>query len=455
MRILWNDILAWRSLEQEFRASGVSQVQVKFLTRNHNSKNQIAGLGNDLAALGHLFPGPVTTHEPYSKKPKAGPPIYRTSLPWVWFTEYGMAPAPETKLIYYPQYPEIRLSGFLDSSPRSPKELLAPSADPESRGQEEGRCLIFGPGNHRHVYAAIVSRHSPAAAYLSQFNDGRGRLVTLSLRQDQATTRDILFRELRRIHEKQWIEAYRLQSDGSRVGCDAPNCHGVTLESELGITANGLALPDYLDWEIKAHRVSHLDAHLSSRITLLTPNPDSGEAKEKGTSWLTQAYGKLDATSSRWDLSGIHIAGKIHPKTNLEFGLVGFDAITKSIVDDGYVYFRDPEKQLDLGRWSFAKLLTHWQTKHAKAVFVPCITTDSRPRTYSYGTKVHVGEGTSFLHFLSAIANGSVVLDPGLNSKATGKDTWKPHTRYQFRSSLTKAGALYKKFEKVDLQMPD
>lgn len=141
----------------------------------------------------------------------------------------------------------------------------------------------------------------------------------------------------------------------------------------------------------------------------------------------------------------------MHPKTGLEFGLVGFDAATKTITNDGYLYFRDPQQDLDLGRWSFAKLLTHWQNKHAKAVFVPCITTTAKPREYSYGTKVHVGEGTSFRHFLAAIANGSVVLDPGLNSKITDTATWKPHTRYQFRSSLTQAGDLYRSFEKVDL----
>lgn len=448
---LWNDVVTWDGLEQRFKDQGVSHVEVKFLSRNHNSKNQIAGLGGDLAALGHLFPGPVTFHQPSSTKPKAGKPIYRTSLPWVWFHQGGLSPAPETKLIYYPQYPELRLSGFLDDSTHSPKELLALTTDPDSRGQEEGRCLVFGPGKDRKVYAAVVSKHSEAAKYLAQFNTGRGRLVPLSLRKDEATTREVLFRELRKIHDKQWIEAYKLQRDGTRLPCDAPNCHGVTLESELGITANGLALPDYLDWEVKAHRVSHLKAHLSSRITLLTPNPDSGEAKDKGTTWLTQTYGNLHVTGTRWDLSGIHKAGHVHPKTGLEFGLVGFDAATKTITDDGYLYFRDPQQDLDLGRWSFAKLLTHWQNKHAKAVFVPCITTTTKPREYSYGTKVHVGEGTSFRHFLAAIANGSVILDPGLNSKTTDTATWKSHTRYQFRSSLTQAGDLYRSFEKVDL----
>lgn len=136
---------------------------------------------------------------------------------------------------------------------------------------------------NRKGYAAVVSRHSPAAQYLAQFNNGRGRLVPPSLREDETSTREVLFRELRKIHDEQWIEAYRLQPEGTRLACDAPNCHGVTLESELGITANGLAQPDYLDWEVKAHRVGHLNAHLSSRIILLTPNPDSGEAKDKDT----------------------------------------------------------------------------------------------------------------------------------------------------------------------------
>ncbi|MHA7157750.1 MvaI/BcnI family restriction endonuclease [Glutamicibacter endophyticus] len=443
--------MTWDRLEQLFRDRGVSHVEVKFLSRNHNSKNQIAGLGGDLAALGHLFQGPVTNHQPRSGKPKAGKPIYRTYLPWVWLHESGVSPAPETKLIYYPQYPEVRLSGFLEDSPHSPKELLAFSSDPASRGQEVGRCLVFGPAKDRKVYAAVVSRYSPAAKYLEAFNDGRGRLVPLSLREDKANTREVLFRELRRIHDKQWIEAYRLQRDGTHLAYEAPNAHGVTLESELGITANGLAQPDYLDWEIKAHRVKHLNAHLSSRITLLTPNPDGGEAKDKGTTWLTQTYGKLDSSRKRWDLSGIHKSGQVHPKTQLEFGIVGFDATTKTIVDDGYLYFRDPQRELDLGRWSFAKLLTHWQTKHSKAIFVPCIANETKPRKYSFGTKIHVGEGTSFLHFLNAIANGSVVLDPGLNTKMTEANTWKHHTRYQFRSSLGNARDLYKSFEKVDL----
>lgn len=447
---LWNDSVAWENLSQRLSDLGVKQVHIKYLSRNHNSKNQIAGLGSDLSALGHLHPSEVTMHQPTSRKPKAGPPIYRTFLPWVWLSETGLSPAPETKLIYYPQYPELRLSGFLDSSPNAPRELLAFSSAPESRGQEDGRVLIFGSSSDQKVYAAVVSAYSPAAAYLAPFNSGLGKLVSLKLGSEE-TSKDILFRELRAIHEKDQITAYRLHPDGSRSSCNAPNCHGVTLESELGIVANGLAQPDFLDWEIKAHRVKHLNSHLSSRITLLTPNPDSGEVKERGTTWLTQTYGNLSATGERWDLSGILKAGDLHEKTGLMFGMEGFDAETRKITSDGFLYLRDPATDTALGQWSFAKLLTHWQTKHAKAVFVPCVMHSEKPRVYQYGTKVHVGEGTSFIHFLNAVATKSVVLDPGLNTKLQADGSWKAHTRYQFRSSLSQASSLYRSFEKVDL----
>lgn len=72
---LWNDRVTWEGLEQRFRNQGVNLIQVKFLTPNHNSKNQIAGLGSDMTTLSHLFPGPVSSHRPSSGKPKAGAPI--------------------------------------------------------------------------------------------------------------------------------------------------------------------------------------------------------------------------------------------------------------------------------------------------------------------------------------------------------------------------------------------
>jgi hypothetical protein len=450
---LWNDRVTWAELEQRLGDAGVGQVQLKFLSTY--AKNQIAGLGSDLAALGHLYPGPVTSRRPASRKPKAGPPIFQTSLPWVWLTERGLAPAPETKLIYYPQYPEIRLSGYLDSSPGSPAELLSHSTDPLSRSKEKGRCLIFGPGRDRKVYAAVVSGSSPAASYLEQFRNPRGRLVSLILGTKQTSSKDLLFAELLSIHRKGWLTPYRLNSDGGTSPCTGSNCHGVTLESELGIVGNGKAAPDYLDWEVKGHKVAHLRGHLSSKITLLTPNPDGGNAKKLGTNWLTHTYGKLDAKGQRWDFGGIHKSEEVHPHTGLQFGIHGYDADANAITGDGHLFLRDPRADEPIGIWSFAKLLTHWQTKHAKTVFVPCIGNEALraedsavPAQFSYGTKVHVGEGTTFLRFLAAVASHTVVLDPGLKSERSADGGWQPKTRFQFRASLAGAEALYQSFTK-------
>jgi hypothetical protein len=448
---LWNDKVTWQEVSDRFIQYGVAQIQIKFLSANHNSKNQIAGIGNDLAALGHLYPGPVSRHEGHSAKPKSGAPIYRSALPWVWITESGISPAPKTKLIYYPQYPEIRLSGFLSSSPDAPNELLSGEGKPGSRGQEPGRILIFGPGADRTVFAAIVSAHSPAAGHLESFKNDRGTMAQVVLGAENRTSKERLFEELRNIHSKSWIASYRLYPDGSTLPCKGQNCHGVTLESELGITGNGKAAPDYLDWEVKGHKVAHLSRHLSSKITLLTPSPDGGLVLSRGTTWLTQTYGSNQKNSRRYDLSGIHRAGVRNSKTKLLFGVDGFDAETMKITDDGYLFLRDPAAEVDVATWSFQKLLTHWQTKHAKTVFVPCV--GNATKHFRYGTRLHVGEGTSFLLFLKAVASGVVVLDPGLNTQLED-DKWKPHTRYQFRTSLAKAPVLYKTFEKILLDLP-
>jgi hypothetical protein len=449
---LWNDVVSWAQLEARFVDRGVRQVQVKYLSRNHNSKNQIAGLGSDLSAMGHLYPGPVTNHSAGSRKPKAGAPIYRSFLPWVWFSEHGLSPAPETKLIYYPQYPEIRLSGFLDGSPHAPNELLTANNVPGSRGQELGRILVFGPGEGRKVYAALVTADSPAAAFLERLRPAGGRMAQILLSDPQLSSKDLLFRELAQISRKEWIRSYRLRPDGSTEDCTGTNCHGVTLESELGITGNGRAAPDFLDWEVKAHIVAHLRSHLSSKITLLTPNPDSGTVKEKGTTWVTQTYGTHNVPAGRFDLAGVHKAGVPNSKTGLEFGLHGFDPVSEKITGDGFLYLRDPAAEDDVARWSFAKLLTHWQAKHAKTVFVPSVNNRLKPAKFSYGRHLYIGEGTSFLHFLKAVSDGVVALDPGLNTKLEA-EVWKAHTRYQFRTSLTQASVLYRSFEKIHLDV--
>lgn len=66
--------------------------------------------------------------------------------------------------------------------------------------------------------------------------------------------------------------------------------------------------------------------------------------------------------------------------------------------------------------WSFAKLLSHWQEKHAYAAYIPSLKREL-PAAYWYGSTVRLGEGTDFLRFLRAMAAGAAYYDPESRSR--------------------------------------
>ena len=61
-----------------------------------------------------------------------------------------------------------------------------------------------------------------------------------------ASDKEMLFRELSRIHNVGWIEACRLTSTVEKLQCS--NAGGTTLEAELGIVANSSPDPDFRGW---------------------------------------------------------------------------------------------------------------------------------------------------------------------------------------------------------------
>lgn len=151
----WQDVITEDQIRRLLADYGVQSMQIKYLSRNHNSKNQVY-LAGDLSELSVIPMGDVEAISGTSTKKTAGAPIYHASVSWVWINPDGRSPAPSTQLVFYPQYPEVRLSGFLRGSPKAPNEFMSIAR----RGQEEGRVLIFGTGRDGHVYAVIVSRFS-------------------------------------------------------------------------------------------------------------------------------------------------------------------------------------------------------------------------------------------------------------------------------------------------------
>jgi hypothetical protein len=93
-------------------------------------------------------------------------------------------------------------------------------------------------------------------------------------------------------------------------------------------------------------------------------------------------------------------------------------------------------------------MLDHWNRKHAKAAYVPSIKQTSPPE-YQYGSQVQLCEGTDFLLFLSAIAQGQIYIDPAVKMEGVDSVAPKIKRRNQFRVKHPDLAALYLDFETV------
>jgi hypothetical protein len=70
---------------------------------------------------------------------------------------------------------------------------------------------------------------------------------------------------------------------------------------------------------------------------------------------------------------------------------------------------------------------------------------------FRYESTVALGIGTDFIRFLSAISDGAVIYDPGLNIKNAFEGRPVVKMRSQFRTSIKSLSRLYSTFEKVDV----
>src|SRR4051812_1363803 len=130
--------LSLEQLRQMMAHHGVTQLLVKELAANDNSKNQ-PYLGGNLEILNLLPMGEV--REETTPKGKTG---LKAPLPIFWLRGDGSTtPAPHTQIILYPQYPEIRLSGFLKGAQGGPNELMTV--------RQAGRLLFLGVTSDRRI----------------------------------------------------------------------------------------------------------------------------------------------------------------------------------------------------------------------------------------------------------------------------------------------------------------
>ena len=426
-----------QNLKKLFADYGCQKIYVKKLSPNDNSKNQIY-LGGSFEILNILPIAEIKTEEAGDWNRER----FKASINFSWISDDGNAyPTPNSQLILYPKYPEVRFSGFLAKCENPPSKLMTQRlAD---------RLLFLSVSKTGIVLGYVAAPNSEIAQEFSHIkaNDEVGVFKVIELPQT-VNNKAKLLAELYRIHQLDWINSKSLTKSGI-VPCNAPQCGGYTLEAELGIIRNGYAEPDYLGWEVKNFGVTNFKNLNSATVTLFTPEPTDGLYKTRGFDYFIRTYGYPDKSGKpdRLNVGGIHKFGIRNHLTKLELQLPGFDIASGKIRNtNGSISLVDTNGN-EAASWSFASILAHWNKKHNQACYVPSLSDNASSRKYKYGDKVILGAGTDFQFFLKQMSAGVIYYDPGIKLEGISTAKPKPKKRSQFRIKSKNLGSLYKSSE--------
>lgn len=427
---------------------GVQKLYAKFLAPNDNSKNQ-PYFGGDFSALNILPIGqPVAARS--GNHPSA---IFKAPLSFGWLAADGnVYPAPDAKLILYPQYPEIRFSGYLRGCANGPSREMGTTREPN-------RLLLLGVAANNQIigFAALADTSIANEVAALKNLEAIGVFLSIPIEPDnvRVTDRVALLRELCRIAKKEWIVGKRLDKEGTEISCNASNCGGATLEAELGIRPNSSSDPDFRGWEIKQYSVRKFGGSALNPITLMTPEPSAGYYSTDGAIAFVGRYGAKDKKGrfDRLNFTGAHRCVAECAATGLTLHLLGYDTNSQKISDTtGGIALVDSRGR-EAAKWPYAELMAHWTKKHANAAYVPSMVAKGETRRYRFASRVLLGTGTDFLLLLSQLALGFVYYDPGI-SVENFTTTPVAKRRSQFRVTLKHLPALYHSMENVEVCGP-
>ena len=430
-----------KKLSSLLEAKGCQKIYIKNLAPNDNSKNQVY-FGGGFEIL-NILPISAIQSEPAGDWRRER---FKAAINFSWLGENGeIFNAPFSQLILYPKYPEVRFSGFLKNCADAPSELMTIRL--------ANRLLFFGVADGGNVLGYVAHPNSEIANEVNQLRnfDQYGVFKVVSSPKN-VNNKEKLISELKRIHELGWITSKRLDKNKNILPCPSPNCGGYTLEAELDISPNGYSEPDFLGWEIKQFNVINFQKINSAIITLMTPEPTGGYYVDEGVEAFIRKYGYVDnaGRADRQNFGGIHKAGLIHPKTNLNIELIGFDSESGKIRNtDGRIALVDKNNN-EAASWSFASMLIHWNRKHNLACYVPSLSETGPERKYKYGNKILMGTGTDFQLFLKDMDEGKIYYDPGIKMEnASSKPKIKRRSQFRIKSEFLKT--LYKSCELIDV----
>lgn len=424
---------------------GAHRVYAKRLSPNDNSKNQVY-LGGGFGTLNLLPHGTIYVDDTFRAGSKRDRP--KAALRFFWVDAEGRHQAPDANLILYPEYPEVRMSGFLRGCRAAPSNLMTV--------RDEGRILFLGVTRDDQILAFVTGAESPIS---NQFGAGSwpsvGVFVELPLDLgDSSNPRTALLAELGRIHHRKWIPSQKLAGTGEKVPYAARNGGGYTLEAELGIRPNGYAEPDFLGWEVKQYGVGDFVRFApKSPVTLFTPEPTGGFYRSGTAEKFVERFGYLDKSGKpdRINFGGIYTCQKdAHPDTGLRMTLTGFDPESGKITDISGGLALVTHDGEDAASWSFSGLMAHWNRKHAQAAYLPSMSRTPPPE-YCYGPQALLCEQTDFILFLKAFAAGRVYYDPALKLEKMASGKQALHRRSQFRIHHSHLTQMYHRHETVSL----
>lgn len=418
--------------------AGCTRLLVKVLSANDNSKNQIY-LGSSFRTL-HLLPGRGIVQAPGNRK-------WKQALDLAWIDSAGRTEvAPGSQLVLYPQFPEVRFSGFLRGCKTAPSDLL--------RGRTEGRVLLLGIHPSMGILAHTLMIGARAAEQVGRLGGGpTGVLVDVPLAQATpgGSARAKLLQRLGVIHRKQWIPAWRLTSSGTPTPCLGTNCGGYTLEAELGVRPNGYPEPDFLGWEVKQHAVTNFASISVGALTLMTPEPRAGVYANAGPEVFLRKYGYPDERNhGRINFSSPHYINRKSSRTGLILTLRGYERSKRRMEPLGAIELVDDKGNVAAG-WPLASIIDHWTRKHTQAVYAPSRHRKDPVSEYQYGPTVRLGEGTEPTRLLDALLDGCVYYDPGLKLEHANTRTPRLKRRNQFRIGSGKLARLYRRFDEVSV----
>lgn len=424
---------------------GAKRVYAKKLAPNDNSKNQVY-LGGDFSVLNIIPHGEIYS----DSEDKAGSKRERAKarVNFFWITGNGKYVAPDTNLILYPKYPEVRMSGFLKGCDDPPSNVMTV--------RDADRVLVIGITSDGEVLGYAAARASAVAREIFAGKwEQLGVFLELPSGPDlKADPKSMLLAELKRIYHLRWIMSQKLDKDGMKAPYRARNGGGYTLEAELGITPNGYSEPDFMGWEVKQYGVNNFTKFLpKSPVTLMTPEPTGGFYKNLGVTEFMRRYGYPDKSgkANRINFGGVYTIDKdFHADTGLRLIIEGFDAKSGKITDlDGEIALVDRKAKV-AANWSFKNMMQHWNRKHAQAAYVPSLFREPPPE-YSYGPRILLCEQTDFLLFLKAIVEGTVYYDPAI--KLIGGSQPDKKRRSQFRVKHKQITDLYYRSEVVEISI--